>query len=121
MIIKLASIIPSDDYEQTLNTREKAKWKAMKAGAILSGGLLGSINFMKTNNELKPSVGRVKRFLHESGIRKAKLKDMIPVTRLTVGRGIQMGAAGALAGALAGYGLHEGARKLYQKKHHTQQ
>lgn len=119
MIIKLA-MVPSDEYEQTLNTREKGKWKAMKRGAILGGGVLAAKNATTLQNELKPSAGRVKRFLHESGIRKASLKDMVSKRHLTAGKGLKMGAIGVLGGALTGLAVHEGMRKLYQAKQNRQ-
>ena len=104
MIIKLATAntVFSDDYEQSLNTREKGKWKAMKRGSILGGGLLAAKHLSTVENEFKPGVGRFRRFLHESGIKQVGPNSIVAKRHLTLGEGARMGAVGALGGAQIG-------------------
>jgi hypothetical protein len=113
MIIKLA--ITSDDYEHSLNKKEKAKYNAIKAGATFGGTTLAGKYLTTMKKEIKPGTGRVKRFLIEKNIIPG-LKDTVMKRHLTPGKAAQMGAIGVLGGGILGLGIHEAHRKIKEFK-----
>jgi len=115
MIIKLAT----EDFEATLNRKEKSKYKAIKAGASIGGLGMAGKNLVSFHKELKPDVGRVKRFLVKNNIVIPKSHELITKRVLNPGKALKAGAIGVLAGGLVGLGMHEAKERIkkFSKKH----
>ena len=100
MIIKLAQ------------TEEEHKIKAMKEGAVVIGSALALKNLAHLENEFKPGLGPVKRWIYKHNLMKPRLKDTVSKLKMTPGRALQMGAIGTLIGGVLGLGAHEGIKKI---------
>ena len=115
MIIKLAI---EKHFEKTLSKEERGKYKAIKAGALAGGSLLGGLNLAEIKNELKPEVGRVRRFLIERNLANPRSGEMVRKFHATLPRALTMGSIGVAAGGVIGLGthlLHQKAKQLKQK------
>jgi hypothetical protein len=116
MIIKLAVINRS--FENTLNKQEKGNYKAMQIGAGIGGGLLGLSHAGHFYNDLKPEVGKVRRFLVQHSLANARPGEMMSKFNWTIPHAASMAAVGGMVGAVAGLGthlLHQKAKQLKQK------
>ena len=117
MIIKLA-VVANTPFEHTLNKEERGKYKALKAGAVAGGSLLGGLHVGHFYNDLKPEVGRVRRFFIGHNLANPRSEEMVRKIRWTPGEGAKMAGIGMLAGGVLGLGshlLHQKAKQLKQK------
>jgi hypothetical protein len=119
MIIKLALVSSSNDYKDLLNKSDREKYKAIKAGAVFGGTSLAGKYLSKTENVLKPDLGRVRRFLIEKQLMAPRLKDQVTKRIFTPGEAAKMGAIGVAGGALVGLALHEANKKIKQFKEYN--
>ena len=103
MIIKLA-------------TEEQKQFQAVKNGAVLVGTTLALKNLGHLENELKPDVGTVKRWMYKHKLMKPGLKDTVSKLRMTPIKALQMGAIGAVAGGVLGLGIHKGIKTFKEKR-----
>ena len=117
MIIKLAVDKP---FEKTLNKEDKAKYKALKAGAVAGGTLLGGKHIGHFYNDLKPNVGRVRRFIIGHNLANPRIEETVRKIRWTPGEAAKMAGIGMLAGGVLGLGthlLHQKAKQLKQSEY----
>lgn len=117
MIIKLAIMIDKS-FTNTLNKQEKSKYKSMKIGAVSLGGLLGGLNLGNLKNELKPEVGKIRRFVLEHNLANPRSGELVRKFHVTFPKAVTMAGIGAAAGSVLGLGAHllnQKAKQLKQK------